>query len=210
MPRNDSGAEWATNESSEHDLPSGICRSDQTCYKNVRAAILRTKAGGQQLIRAVTLASACLVCAVAALSAQSEQRAQALVRRGVEALHFFEYEEANEAFRQAQGIEPTSVMAVWGEAMTYDQTLWRKEDTDAARRALARLGQTDAARETMARSAKERLLLAAVDARFGPGDSDTRKRRYADAMARLYEQEPDDPDVAAFYALALLGRCRAA
>ena len=35
-------------------------------------------------------------------------------------------------------------------------------------------------------------------------DSATRRQRYADAMAQAYAPEPDDPDVASFYALALL------
>src|SRR5260370_16329501 len=57
--------------------------------------------------------------------------------RGVTALHLFEYEEANEAFREAQKIDPGFVMAYWGEAMTYHQTLWRHEDPVAARPTLA-------------------------------------------------------------------------
>ena len=62
------------------------------------------------------------------------------------ALHNFEYEEANEAFQQAQAIDRGFVMAYWGEAMTYNQTLWRHENVEAARHALARLGSTPAAR----------------------------------------------------------------
>jgi tetratricopeptide (TPR) repeat protein len=128
-----------------------------------------------------------------------------MVRRGIEALHWFEYEQANEAFRAAQAADPTSVMAVWGEAMTYDQTLWRNEDSAAARRILARLGSSETARTSKGITDKERMLIAAADARFGTGDVQTRRQRYADAMGRLFAAEPDDPDVAAFYALSLLG-----
>ena len=67
-------------------------------------------------------------------------------RRGVTALHTFEYEDANEAFGQARRLDPGLVMAYWGEAMTYHQTLWRNENVQAARAALARLGPTPAAR----------------------------------------------------------------
>ena len=49
------------------------------------------------------------------------------------------------------------------------------------------------------------MLLAAVEALFDAGDAATRRRRYADAMGQLAAREPDDPDVASFYALALLG-----
>ncbi len=96
-------------------------------------------------------------------------------------------------------------MAYWGEAMTYNQTLWRNEDVAAGRQALARLGATPAARRARATSAREQGFLAAVEALFADGDAETRHRRYADEMARLYERFPDDADVASFYALALLG-----
>src|SRR5205809_585864 len=62
-------------------------------------------------------------------------QASALVARGIVALHHFEYEDANDAFRQAREADPS----------------------------------------------------------------------YADAMASAYEQFRNDPDVAALYALALLG-----
>jgi tetratricopeptide (TPR) repeat protein len=158
---------------------------------------------GIRLSRLLTCTCVCLASAVAA--AASDQSAQVLVRRGIEALHWFEYEQANDLFRAAQAEAPSSVLPVWGEAMTYDQVLWRNEDVAAARRILSRLGATGPARLAKARTARERMLLAAVEARFGDGDSAARRQRYADAMGRLYAAEPDDPDVAAFYALSLLG-----
>src|SRR5262249_7830648 len=47
--------------------------------------------------------------------------------------------------------------------------------------------------------------LTAADVLFGAGDGAQRRHQYAAAMAALYAREPDDPDVASFYALALLG-----
>ncbi|HMD36897.1 MAG TPA: tetratricopeptide repeat protein [Vicinamibacterales bacterium] len=132
-------------------------------------------------------------------------QASALVARGIVALHHFEYEDANDAFRQAREADPSNALAFWGEAMTYHQTLWRNEDVAAGRAALARLAPTPEARAVKADSARTRALLTAVDELFGSGDADTRRRRYADAMASAYEQFRNDPDVAALYALALLG-----
>jgi tetratricopeptide (TPR) repeat protein len=131
--------------------------------------------------------------------------AQPAFLRGVTALHNFEYEEANEAFQQAQTIDRGFAMAYWGEAMTYNQTLWRHENVEAARQALARLGSTPAARAATAGTPKEKAFLAAVETLFGEGDVATRHRDYADMMGRLYARYPDDPEVASFYALALLG-----
>ncbi|HUE90021.1 MAG TPA: tetratricopeptide repeat protein [Vicinamibacterales bacterium] len=125
--------------------------------------------------------------------------------RGVEALHSFEYEEANEAFVKAQQIEPGFAMAYWGEAMTYHQTLWRKEDPAAARRVLLKLGPTMAARAAKAPTLREKAFLAAIEVLFGPGDATARRSGYARAMEQLYSATPGDPDVAAFYALALMG-----
>ena len=133
------------------------------------------------------------------------QSPQAAFLRGVVALHNFEYEEANEAFLRVQKADPGFAMAYWGEAMTYHQTLWRNENLDAGRQALARLAATPAARAAKAATPKEKAFLEAVDTLFGAGDAATRRRAYADAMGALYARSPDDPDVASFYALALLG-----
>src|SRR6478672_6535881 len=54
-------------------------------------------------------------------------------QRGLVALHNFEYEQAVDAFRAARAADPTYAMAYWGEAMAYWQTLWRRENVDAAR-----------------------------------------------------------------------------
>jgi tetratricopeptide (TPR) repeat protein len=131
--------------------------------------------------------------------------AQSEFLRGVAALHNFEYEEANEAFLKAQQIDPGFVMAHWGEAMTYHQTLWRNEDVAAGQRTLARLGSSPEARAARAPTAKEKAFLAAVEDLFGAGDVEARRTRYARAMEQHYARWPEDPEVAAFYALALLG-----
>ncbi len=121
------------------------------------------------------------------------------------ALHNFEYEEANEAFRQARTIDPGFALAYWGEAMTYYQVLWRNENVDAARRALADLAPTSSARAAKTGSARDKGLLAAAEILFGEGDANTRHTRYAEAMGGLSASYPDDPDIASLYALALMG-----
>ena len=151
---------------------------------------------------AVTLGA---TAGLAALQWSGSADAQAAFLRGLTALHFFEFEDANDAFREAARIDPSFAMAYWGEAMTYHQTLWRNENVLEARRALARLAPTPAARIAKARTPKEQALLGAVDILFGEGDSAARRAGYADAMGQLHAREPGDPDVASLYALALLG-----
>jgi tetratricopeptide (TPR) repeat protein len=125
--------------------------------------------------------------------------------RGVAALHSFEYEEAQLSFRRAQEIDAGFALAYWGEAMTYHQTLWRNEDVAAGRQALTRLAATPAGRTATAPTPRERGLMAAVEILFGTGDGATRRREYARAMEELHAKWPDDPEVATFHALALLG-----
>jgi tetratricopeptide (TPR) repeat protein len=129
----------------------------------------------------------------------------AAFQSGLAALHNFEYEQANEAFREARRADPSLVLAYWGEALTYYQTLWRNENLEAGRRALAALGSSPAARAAKARNPHEKALLGAVELLFGEGDADTRHRRYVDAMAKVAAENPDDPDVVSLYGLALLG-----
>ena len=43
---------------------------------------------------------------------------------GVKALHSFEFDEAAEAFHQAQQLDPDFALTYWGEAMSYNHPLW--------------------------------------------------------------------------------------
>jgi tetratricopeptide (TPR) repeat protein len=70
---------------------------------------------------------------------------------------------------------------------------------------LGRLGPTAAAREAKAQTPRDQGLLAAADVLFGEGDRAARRQQYAEAMGQLHARHPEDPDVASFYALALLG-----
>ena len=153
------------------------------------------------------IARAGAFCLVITLGAQvsSPSDAEREFRRGVIALHNFEYEEANSAFLTAQKRAPNFAMAYWGEAMTYHQTLWGNEDIAMGRRILLRLAPTPAARAAKAATAKEQGLLGAIEILFGDGDSTARRAAYAKAMETMHAQMPDDADIAAFYALALLG-----
>jgi tetratricopeptide (TPR) repeat protein len=131
-------------------------------------------------------------------------RAQADFLRGVAWLHSFGYEEAIEAFRNAQRIDPQFVMAYWGEALAFNQPLWFHEDLAAGRAALAKLAASPAARAAKAKTPREQGYLRAVEALFGPGDKAGRDKAYADAMAGQAAAHPSDDEAQAFYALALL------
>jgi tetratricopeptide (TPR) repeat protein len=148
------------------------------------------------------LAVALVVVALAAPRAQST--AQSEFNRGVTWLHSFMYEDAIDAFRSAQKLDPGFVMAYWGEAMSFSQPLWFFEEVDKGRLALAKLAPTAEARTTKARTPRERGFMRAVEALFGAGDKATRASANAKAMAALAAAHPADDDVQTYYALAML------
>ena len=131
--------------------------------------------------------------------------AQESFQRGILLLHSFEYADAREAFQAAQQVDPGFALAYWGEAMTHNHPLWRQQDRDAAREALARLAPTSEARRAMAPTPRERDFLGAVETLYGEGTKLSRDLAYAEAMRRMVETYPQDLESRAFYALSILG-----
>ena len=123
--------------------------------------------------------------------------AQAHFLRGVAALHSFWYDEAADAFREAQKADPGFALAYWGEAMTHNHPIWSEQDRDAAKAVLARAAK--------APTERERAWMAAVEALYGEGEKPARDRAYAEAMRALHERFPEDLEAASFYALSLIG-----
>ncbi|HWI20954.1 MAG TPA: hypothetical protein VNT81_24535, partial [Vicinamibacterales bacterium] len=125
--------------------------------------------------------------------------------KGVLLMHSFEYDDAREAFVEAQNADPAFAMAYWGEAMTYNHPVWQRTSPDLARAALAKLAPTADARRAKAQTEKEKDWLGAVERLYGAGEKLARDLSYADAMKRMHEKYPNDDEVKSFYALAILG-----
>lgn len=131
--------------------------------------------------------------------------AQEAFIRGTLLLHSFMYQDAARAYREAQALDPDFAMAYWGEALTYTHPVWYQQDLPAARAVLARLAPTPAARLAKAQTDREKAYLRAVEILYGEGPKLRRDTLYAEAMRKVHEAFPDDPEAAAFYALSLLG-----
>jgi tetratricopeptide (TPR) repeat protein len=129
-------------------------------------------------------------------------QAQVHFLRGLAALHSFWFEEALDEFRESTKIEPDYVMGYWGEAMAYNHPLWAEQDTEAARKTLAKI------RDISKISGRERAYVEAVRALYGEGDKLTRDKAYSAAMEKVYRDFPDDLEAACFYSLSLLGTVR--
>jgi len=123
--------------------------------------------------------------------------------KGLLLLHNFEYPDAADMFRSAREKDPTFALAYWGEAMTCNHPIWLSQETDDARIVLARYKQK-ATSSTL--PALDQDLMTAVEILYGEGSKAARDAAYADHMKELYSKYPDNQDIAAFYALALLGK----
>ena len=131
--------------------------------------------------------------------------AKAAFKKGHLLLHSFEYQDAAEAFREAQKIDPEFAMAYWGEAMTYNHSIWQEQDFEKGNATLQKLGKTSEERIGKAKTDLEKEFIKAIEVLYGAGTKATRDRAYADYMGGLYERYPENHEVASFYALSLLG-----
>ena len=163
----------------------------------------------------LVLVSACLVVGRAAAQEprfgsvefpnSGSPDAQEPFLRGLALLHSFEYPAAREAFRAAQTMDPDFALAYWGEAMTFNYPLWYQQFRDEALEGLARFAPSPEERLSKVPTERERQWLAAVEVLYSEGDKEELDDRYERAMADLHRAHPDDPEVAAFHALAILG-----
>jgi len=120
-------------------------------------------------------------------------------------LHNFEYGSAAVAFRRAQELDPDFALAYWGEAMTYNHAVWQEQNREAALEVMRRWGATPDERAARCRTERERDIWATLEILYGPGDKKDRDDVYARAMEELHASYPDEVDIAAFTALAILG-----
>jgi len=128
--------------------------------------------------------------------------AQPAFQRGVALLHSFEYDEAAEAFREAQKADASLALAYWLEALTYSHVIWAEEKLDASRAALDRLAPTPEARLAKANTERERGFGAAIEAFYADAGLPIRAAAFADAMTSLAARFPHDHEAAVFASLA--------
>lgn len=124
--------------------------------------------------------------------------------RGVALLHSFEYESAEDQFKEVAKQDPGCAMAAWGQAMSLYHELWTsptKADLQRGHELLAK------AQELKPKTERESEYISALAVFYRDSDKLEHSRRaeaYAAAMAKLYERNPKDREAAVFYALALL------
>ena len=138
---------------------------------------------------------------------ESEQAGRYL-DQGMVWLQAFNFDEAERSFREAARLDPGCAMAWWGVAYAvapaYNHPLMDDRRKEVFREAMAK------AKERLDNASPvEQALIEALDVRNVspyPADDAQLDQAYADAMAEVWEQFPEDADVGALYAEALMVR----
>ncbi|HET9481634.1 MAG TPA: hypothetical protein VFP98_07760, partial [Candidatus Polarisedimenticolia bacterium] len=136
----------------------------------------------------------------------SSAEAQRYFDQGLKFLFAFNHDEAIRSFRRAAGIDPSSAMAWWGIAYANGPHINNPavpvEREKAAWEALSR------ARQSLGgASDAESALVEALAARHSaipPSDRKPLEQAYADAMRDVWKRFPEDLDIGAFFAEALM------
>lgn len=138
-------------------------------------------------------------------TATGKEEAQPFFKKGLQYLHSFEYDDAQEEFQRARETDPGFVMSYWGEAMTYNHTLWREQDFDEGNKVLQKLAQNPEERIQLAKTDIEKDLIKGVNILYGKGNKSERDSTYAAYMESLYKKYPGNNEIASFYSLSLIG-----
>ncbi len=125
---------------------------------------------------------------------------QPRLERGVLMLHHMMYVEAESAFQAAAEAEPDCAMAHWGLAMAHFQPFWGSAEVEEGRVHAQRAVELGAPTE------REGGYLRAAMAFYEDPDANyaQRIRNWEAASETLHQTFPDDPEAAAFFALAHL------
>lgn len=135
----------------------------------------------------------------------SKPLAQRYFDQGLRLVYGFNHAEAIRAFRKAQRLDPTCALCYWGEALALGPNInagMFPGDNEAALAVLAKARQA-----APSAAASERALIDALGKRYSADPAADRKRldhAYADAMAAVSRQFPDDLDIAVLYAEAVM------
>jgi tetratricopeptide (TPR) repeat protein len=125
--------------------------------------------------------------------------------QGINLVFGFNHAEAIRSFREAARLDPTCAMCWWGVALSLGPNINLPMQDDAVIPAWAAIGlaKTNAPKATP----KEQAWIAALATRYANDKKADRGKldaAFADAMAKLAAQHPDDVDVLTFYAEAMM------
>jgi hypothetical protein len=121
-------------------------------------------------------------------------------------LHSFEYDEAEKVFAKVIEEEPTCAMAYWGVAMSNYHQVWPSPPTEAElEKGTKAILIAQALKNKSKQEADYINAIALFYKDWNTIDHRTRTLSYEKAMEKVYTTYPTDKEVAAFYALSLVG-----
>ncbi|BCT92426.1 hypothetical protein LYSHEL_14500 [Lysobacter helvus] len=131
--------------------------------------------------------------------------AQRYFDQGLRLTYGFNHETAGNAFAEAARLDPACAICVWGQALVLGPNINLPMDPANAAKATALAKKA----QSLAGNAKpvDRALIDALVARYAdpaPADRAALDKAYADAMAKVVAQFPEDDDAQAMYAEALM------
>lgn len=115
-------------------------------------------------------------------------------------LHNFMYPLALEEFQLAEEADPTFSLSYWGQAMSYKWALWSYVKREKGLQVLAKFKK----QKNISMTPLEEGLMKAVSKLYSPGSASQNDFNYLQAMGLLYQKNPNNVDIASFYALALI------
>lgn len=135
----------------------------------------------------------------------SSDDAQAYFNQGMRIANDFNHREAVRSFRRAQQLDPQCAMCYWGEALALGPNINAPMESEAALLAHAAVQRAMELRDGV--SEKEGALIDALARRYGPDGMQLRAQKdnaYAKAMLAVARKYPDDDDVLALAAEAMM------
>ncbi len=134
----------------------------------------------------------------------SNDSAQFYFNQGINMYYAFHIIESMASFKKAAKFDPGCAMLYWAQALAYGPNI-NDVGYAASPDALAATAKATALIENV--TDKEKMLITAQDIRYSADSTQKRERLnqlYVDKMKEAYESYPDDPDIAALYADALM------
>ncbi len=132
--------------------------------------------------------------------------AQRFFNQGLSLYWGFNHAESDRAFQEVARLDPDCAMAYWGQALALGPNINDPlADPDRLKRAYEKV--QEALRRKSGGSEKEQALIDALATRYSAEHVEDRSplnQAYANAMAKVYEKFPSDPDVATLYAEAIM------
>ena len=132
----------------------------------------------------------------------SVERAQLFFDQGLRLTYGFNHREAARAFEEAARLDPACAMAHWGLALVHGPNLNLPMDEESGRKAYEAIWKAVALKTGVSRP--EQRYIDALASRYvaDPGsDRADLDHAYAEAMGKLVENDPSDPDAATLYGL---------